>query len=153
MGNFKEDLKFGKIGEMVTLNYLNSLDTIHHVDDVTEDELWMGLDVDFISYSIYGDIYRIEVKSDRLAHKTGNLAYEVISNRYKNTIGCFEKTVADFMFYYLSETDEMYYINIELLRNYVHNEDYKLVNMGDYALGYLIKLNILLELKIAKKVK
>lgn len=54
------------------------------------------------------------------------------------------------MFYYLSEVDKLYYINMYNLREYIKNEKDNLreVEMGDYALGYLLRMNKMLELEI-----
>ena len=155
MGNFREDIETGKIGEKKTLDFLNSLDMTYRVEDVTEDELWQKLDVDFLQIVKDGEIYRIEVKTDTIAHKSGNIVYEHTSNIKYNTKGCFEKTKSDIMFYYLSEVDELYYINIYELRKYVNESKKTLteVNMGDFARGYLLRLNKLLELEIMFKAK
>ena len=52
-----------------------------------------------------------------------------------------------------SEVDELYYINVQLLKNYVeeNKKDLKLIPMGDNALGYLIRYEILLEKEIMFK--
>lgn len=54
------------------------------------------------------------------------------------------------MFYYLSEVDKLYYINMCNLREYIKNEKDNLreVEMGDYALGYLLRIKKMLELEI-----
>ena len=58
------------------------------------------------------------------------------------------------MFYYFSEVNELYYINVPLLKDYVeeNKKDLRLVPMGDDALGYLIRYNILLEKEIMFKI-
>lgn len=153
MGDFKKDIETGRIGEKKTLDFLNSLDITYHVEDVTEDKLWMGLDVDFIYITKNGEIYKIEVKTDTIAHISGNIVYETISNKHYNTEGCFSKSNADMIFYYLSEVDELYYINTYLLREYVSENKNRLneVDMGDFARGYLLRLKKLLELEIMFK--
>ena len=47
------------------------------------------------------------------------------------------------MFYYLTETDEMYTLTMYELRKYVRENSKYLreVNMGDNALGFLIKID------------
>lgn len=46
----------------------------------------------------------------------------------------------------------MYYINVELLRNHIYNNNYKLINMGDNALGFLIRLSKMIDEGIMKEV-
>ena len=57
------------------------------------------------------------------------------------------------MMYYLQETDEMYYINMGALRDYIeeNKKDLALKPMGDNALGYLLRMNKLLEKEIMFK--
>lgn len=148
MGNFKIDLKVGKIGEEKCLNFLNENEKVYETVDVRNDKFWQMHDVDFIATLKNGEIIKIEVKTDTLAHITGNIAYEHTSNKYNKSMGCFKKTKADFIFYYLSQTDELYQINMEMLRQYVDEHEFKDVNMGDMALGYLINIKILKENEI-----
>ena len=150
---FLSDLEFGKIGEEKTLEYLYSRNFTQEVIDVRDDDFWRDNDVDFILICKDGDILKIETKTDRIAHKSKNLAYEVISNKHYNTQGCFAKTKCDVMMYYLQETDEMYYINMGALRDYIeeNKKDLALKPMGDNALGYLLRMNKLLEKEIMFK--
>ena len=151
---FLSDLEFGKIGEEKTLDFLNSLDMTHKVIDVREDKICQKNDVDFIQIAKDCEIYKIEVKTDRQSHISKNIVFEVISNKKYNTEGCFSKCKADIMFYYFSEVDELYYINVQLLKDYVeeNKKDLRLVPMGDDALGYLIRYKILLEKEIMFKI-
>lgn len=152
---FQKDLRTGEIGETKVYDYLSSLYITQYIQDVRDDKFFQGLDVDFIHCDKQGEFRKIEVKTDTMAHRTGNLAYEHTSNKYYNTIGCFEKTRADYMFYYLSEVDEIYTINMNKLRNYVHTNKtrFREVNMGDNALGYLIKIDELKRMNIMSLVK
>ena len=140
---FKKDLYTGELGEKRAYEYLTNLDFTQFVLDVRNDEFFQTLDVDFVHCDKEGDFRNIEVKTDTMAHRTGNLVYEHTSNKYYNTIGCFEKTRADIMFYYLTETDEMYTLTMYELRKYVRENSKYLreVNMGDNALGFLIKID------------
>jgi hypothetical protein len=152
---FQQDLKTGEIGEQKVWEYLLGLSITQMLYDVRTDKFFQRLDIDFIHCDKEGEIRKIEVKTDTMAHRTGNLAYEHTSNKYYNTIGCFEKTRADYMFYYLSEVDEIYIINMNKLRNYVHTNKtrFREVNMGDNALGYLIKIAELKRMNIMSLVK
>lgn len=150
MNKFQKDLKVGKTGEDVVLDFLKVNGSTKNVLDVREDKLFQELDIDFIQETLYSELRKIEVKTDTLAHKTGNLAYEHTSNKYYNTLGCFEKTKADYIFYYLSEIKSVYILKVSELRNYVRLNKNRLreVSMGDSALGYLIKLEDLIKNEI-----
>ena len=155
MNKFQQDLRTGSIGEDVIFNFLKSNTNTKSVIDVRHDTLFQELDVDFIQETHDNQIRKLEVKTDTMAHNTGNLAYEHTSNKHYNTIGCFEKTRADYIFYYLTVTKELYILHTNSLREYVKSNRNKLreVCMGDNALGYLIKLNSMIENKIGWKMK
>jgi len=53
-------------------------------------------------------IVSIEIKGDTKAHQTGNFFFETISNASLKTQGCFLKSQADLLFYYLMEKDCLY---------------------------------------------
>lgn len=154
MGNnndkFMIDLKTGEIGEVKTIEYLQKENFTQDIVDVRDNKFWRDNDVDFILICKNGDLLKIEVKTDTQAHLSKNIVYEYMSNKHYKTKGCFEKTKCDVMFYYLSEIDKLYYINMYNLREYIKNEKDNLreVNMGDYALGYLLRIKKMLELEI-----
>lgn len=154
VGNFKKDLEIGVIGEEVVLKFLENMPTIDEVIDVRNEKKWQQFDVDFLAYTDKNVIVPIEVKSDNLAHVTGNIAYEVLSNKHYNTKGCFEKTRARYIYYFLTKTKQLYQIDVKKLRNHV-NDCYtnkkKLIPMGDNALGYLIKIKELISENIMKE--
>lgn len=150
MNKFQKDLRTGSLGEEVIYNFLMKDSQTSKVIDVREDKIFQKLDVDFIQELTNGISRMIEVKTDTQAHYTRNLAYEHTSNKYYNTIGCFEKTKADYIFYYLTETKEVYILDTLRLRQYVriHKDRFRQVSMGDNALGYLIKLEELTTNKV-----
>ena len=154
MNKFQNDLRTGELGEEVVYNFLSRNPNTSKVLDVRGDKVFQKLDVDFIQELISGGFRMIEVKTDTQAHYTRNLAYEHTSNKYYNTIGCFEKTKADYIFYYLTETKEVYILDTLRLRQYVrvHKSRFREVNMGDNALGYLIKLEELINNKIGWRI-
>lgn len=154
MGNFMKDIDTGEIGELATFRYLNTLSIIKAVQDVRNIKAYQELDVDYVAVTQKNRLILVEVKSDRLAHRTGNIAYEVYSSKNLKTKGCLEKTKAHRIFYYLIATDELYSINTKALREYVHKNfsEKDLRNMGDAALGYLIKIKDLVANRIAIKV-
>ena len=154
MGEFLIDLKTGEIGESVVLKFLQKESNVEDVIDVRDNKLFQKYDVDFLVYTDRSIIVPIEVKSDTMAHRTGNIAYEVLSNKHYNTKGCFEKTRARYIYYYLTKTKQLYQIDVIKLRSHVENNyknNKKLIPMGDNALGYLIKINELLKCNIMKE--
>lgn len=152
--NFLNDLNTGEIGEEKVYEYLSLNKSVKRIEDVRKDKDYQCIDVDFVCYDENNKKCLIEVKTDRKAHNTGNIVYEIISNKYYNTVGCFEKTKADKIFYYLLNTDELYIINVKKLRIYV-NKKYKNKNkeriMGDCAIGYLIPIKDLIDNNIMNK--
>lgn len=147
--NFKNDLERGKVGEEIVKSFLGDLDWVTDLNDVRDDKEYQKQDIDFVVKTSYS----IEVKTDSLAHITGNLAYEYISNKNYNSVGCFEKTKSDYIYYYLTESKELYIIDTIMLQQYVseNKNKLKLVPMGDYALGYLIKFDTLVKEQISEK--
>lgn len=142
MGDFKLDLKTGEQGEEVVFRYLQTLDTVELVEDVRKEAMFQKHDIDFLVYTKQAVIFPIEVKSDTMAHRTGNIAYEVYSNKHYGTQGCFEKTKAKYIYYYLVATKQLYKIDVQALREYVSEyfTGKPLISMGDFAEGHLLKI-------------
>lgn len=153
MGNFIKDLKTGEVGEKITMEYLSSIENFDCILDVRDNKLFQKIDVDFLVLTKDNIMLPVEVKSDTMAHRTNNIVYETVSNRKTGSIGCFEKTRAKYMYYYLTVPQELYVIDVIKLQEYAHENCTKKVRMGDCAEGYLIKMNALLDLEIMKKVK
>lgn len=150
---FNSDIIIGEKGEYKVYNYiLNHPSTISLID-VSKDKWFQQFDIDFIQIADNG-VNKIEIKTDRIGHKTGNMAYEVWSDRRIYSKGCFEKTEADYIFYYLINSNIIYIFYTQELRYWVHKhkKDLKLINMGDYALGYIISLNKLKDISIKIKI-
>ena len=147
MTSFERDMARGKIGEEIVLNFLKSDDRVKKVVDVREDELHQLKDIDFIQFFKNGKSIDIEVKTDELAHKTDNIAYESISSKTYGTLGCFDKTSAQLIYYYIAHTDEILIIDVYLIRAYmkINKDKYKLIDMGDDAMGYLIPIKDILN--------
>ena len=148
--SFREDNKFGGLGENIVCNYLANHPSTNALIDVSRDEWFQCFDIDFLQVDIENNINKIEVKTDRLADKTGNMVYEFISDRRTNSIGCFEKTQADYIFHYLINTNIIYIFNTQELQKWVHEHKNNLwqTYMGDYAIGYIIPLNDLKDISV-----
>lgn len=82
--------KYGKLGEKVFLDNYSNLD----VEDVREQRFYQDMDVDFVVHYKNRDIM-IEVKTDTMAYKTGNLVYEVVAH---NSCGWGMITKADYIY-------------------------------------------------------
>lgn len=155
MGNFYKDLKTGEIGESVVLETLIKINGVEDILDVRDIKEWQQMDVDFLVFTNNNILIPIEVKTDNLAHSTGNIAYEVLSNKHYNTKGCFEKTRAKYIYYYLTNTEKLYQIDVKRLRSHVkanYKGKKKMIAMGDNAEGYLIKINELIKNGVMKEV-
>jgi hypothetical protein len=77
-----------------------------NVENVEGDPDCQARDVDLLWATGPRD-YTIEIKADRW-HATGNFFFETLSNKSKNTPGCFLYTQADFLFYYFVEPRRLY---------------------------------------------
>lgn len=139
---FHSDSEIGNKGENVIFNYLLNHSSTINLIDVSKDEWFQQFDIDFIQQDIFHNINKIEVKTDRLADKTGNMVYEIWSDKRTHSKGCFEKTEADYIFYYLINSRTLYVFNTKELREWVseHIDDLKQTDMGDNAFGFVIRL-------------
>ena len=134
----EEELREGEKGELIVWNLFIKQKSIRSVVDVRDDLRFREEDVDFLVEDINRQFTKLEVKTDLYADKTGNFAYEKESSKTYHTKGCFEKTKADFIAYYVPGLNKVFLLNVRLLRDYVNGSNLRLVQMGDDALGYLI---------------
>ena len=145
---FSEDLAFGKAGERAAWLALLESPKTRQVLDVRDDLYFQERDIDFLQLDIKNKVNKIEVKTDRKAHETGNIAFETMSN---SNDGCLARSEADYIYYYLDATGEVIIINLPILKGCLGNLKPEEIRMGDNARGYLIKIQDLLDLKIATK--
>ncbi|GAB4579359.1 MAG: hypothetical protein Fur0022_20970 [Anaerolineales bacterium] len=87
---------------------------IHNVED---DPAYQKADVDFL-WVTQNATYKLELKADRLGHRTGNFFFETTSNKEKGTPGCFLYTEADLFFYYFTETRQLYSLPMPATRTW-----------------------------------
>lgn len=151
---FELDLDRGKSGEEIVLEWLKANPNVKNIIDVREVQGCQEEDVDFIIF-LQNDIIKLEVKTDFMAHNSGNIPFEIISNVEANTKGCLAKTKADFVCFYIYENKEMLFIPMVKLRRYIKQNESTLryTVMGDNAEGYLLKIKDLIANKIAKSYK
>lgn len=135
---FKKDLKFGQQYEMLFCEIMG----------FTDYQISTGK---FKEYDIINNNIKYEVKCDRLAAKTGNVAIE-----YE----CFNKpsgittTQADYYVYFIlnGQDYDLFVIPVNDIKEYIKNnsQKYKNVSGGDFSKSkmYLIKINEFTEYKI-----
>ena len=151
---FKEDIERGEIGENIIYNYFINLSNVNNVIDVRDDKKYRDIDIDFIVMFSNGEKLNIEIKTDYKAHKTRNLPYEYRSNARNNTIGCLEKTKADYVFWYIYENQKVYKMDIKSVKNFIHSfkNKYPQIDIGDNAKGYLLPIEWLKEMNMIKEI-
>ncbi len=117
--SMQESLDRSKAYEEQIINYFQDKANAQGVSflDSRDIESYRAKDVDFVI-----DGVEMEIKCDFQGHKTGNLSYEHISSKIGNTVvgkGCFAKTTAKNIYYYLIHTGLVYELNVEELRKEV----------------------------------
>lgn len=105
---FSNDLQFGKKYEQLALQYL-VYDTVEFAPDKKFS------DYDFVTMN-NDNIIKYEVKSDRLTHKTGNLAIEYECNKKPSGVST---TKADYYMYFVVKPDshDCYKIPVDVLKS------------------------------------
>lgn len=144
---FDEDLRFGTNGEDVVYNHLRHLPKTKHILDVSKSKTFQNDDIDFIVQTIDGEAYKVEVKNDRCADRTGNMFYETKSN---SNVGCLARSKADYVFYITSK--HIYCFNLKIIRNYIEKTKPNEISGGDNARGYLLKISELIEKGVMQEI-
>ena len=65
---------------------------------------------------------KVEVKFDTQGHATGNFAFETVSNELKSTPGCILRSEADLLFYYFTESKELWVMDMKEVRSWFLSE-------------------------------
>jgi hypothetical protein len=143
--SFSKSLKEGGYGEHAVWNLFNKLPKVRSVVDVREDKAFQALDIDFLVENIERQFSTIEVKTDYKAHETGNIVYEVSTS---GNVGCFEKTKAKFIAYFVPKSEEVFIISTKNFRNYLQKQPRQPINMGDNATGFLFTIEELKQNKV-----
>ena len=63
-------------------------------------------------------------------------------------MGCFEKTEAKYIAYYIPKSEEVHLIDVKKLRTYIHSIQPEPKNMGDNAMGFLLPIEDLKKNKV-----
>lgn len=145
--NFLGDLDYGKKGEERVKRHLQGYRNIAEVRDISNTKKGIDDDIDLELVYTDGHTSTLEIKTDSMAHRTGNIAYEEFS--HKNP-GCFARTKADHIYYLLQETGDVYILNPENFRKFIaemKNDKEKAkslrvrpTRMGQGASGYLVPI-------------
>lgn len=155
--NFKDSLIIGNEGEQVIYNYLTNSPIVERVIDVSDSPMYQELEVDMLVKLTNGIEYKIEVKTD--TYDTGNFYYETVSAQEVNSVGGFEKTTCDYMFYYFVNMDALYILKMDNYRQWFRErqEDFRLkgyekkpvnrrYNNSTYtSIGYAFPIHLLEE--------
>ena len=145
---FSESLKEGESGEHLVWNILSKSKDVRSIVDVRQDKAFQEMDIDFLVEDGDRQFTPIEVKTDFKAQDTGNLVYEVQTSGH---LGCFEKTQARFIYYYIPAQKVVYVIGVKAWRTYIHQVKPEERKMGDNATGFLLSIKELKEAKVIKK--
>lgn len=126
--SFVQSAKIGKIGEEDVLNYLNTNDNIESIEDVRYVREYQKKDIDFIVNFKDGKQNKIEIKTD--TYKSGNIYYETVSSLETDSIGCFEKTEADYLFYYYIALKDLYIFEMDQYRDWFQTQQASFKQLG-----------------------
>ena len=137
---FEEDNSAGKRGEKLFKEFLEK--SGKQCKDVSDDPKYQKDDIDFIVEGKSGNELSFEVKNDSKIAYTGNIFYESISNVDYGTVGCFEKTKADFIVICSEPENKFYLIRSNILKDYVRDNRSSLRYIsrveGSNSAGYLV---------------
>ena len=157
--------KIEKIATSEVRKYLEGLPETIRVISVENDKAFQSMDIDFLWVYIKNgvvEIKKIEVKGDTYSN-TGNFFLETVSNKKKNTPGCFIYSKADFFYYYFVDTRELNVIPLAETRKWfiknIHSFPKKdtstILNNGEryYSCGRLVhKTKIDKAIKVKRKI-
>ena len=143
--SFEQSLKNGSYGEHAVWNVLIKRPNVKTILDVRDDKNFQSMDIDFLMQTTDLQVVPIEVKTDYQAQETGNIVYELTTS---GNIGCFEKTQAWYVAYFVPKTKQVHMINVKALRKFIELNKPKEIRMGDNATGYLIPIANLIKAKV-----
>jgi hypothetical protein len=102
-------------------DFLRSCVKVVDVQNVEDAKEYQVQDIDLLCILEIGDDEKtvaVEVKGDTKAHRTGNFFLETVSNEALGTQGCFLKSKAHLLFYYLLETDRLYIFPMKRMQDW-----------------------------------
>ena len=108
--NFNNSINIGNAGEEIVKKHIESLSNVNNITDVSGDSKYQDLDIDLLIDFSDGTSCSVEIKTD--TYNSGNIFFETMSNLEANVLGCMYKTKADYLFYYFTETKELYIMSM-----------------------------------------
>ena len=121
MENYKKTLDFSKSGVNDIIKFIENNKPYYIVKDIQDNKQLRNTDVDLLVINVKDidnlKISKVEVKTDRYYY-TGNYFFETISNKNKNTVGCFLYSKADFLFYYFQDKKELHILPFKETREW-----------------------------------
>ncbi len=116
--DFQTRNKDAKTASRLVEEFLHSCVKVVDVKNVEDDKKYQVQDIDLLCTLEINRNISIEIKGDTKAHLTGNFFFETISNEALGTQGCFLKSEADLLFYYLIETDCLYIFPMKTIKSW-----------------------------------
>lgn len=113
--DFQHQLEIGKKGEA----RLDSIWRGFQIIDVSDDPEWQRRGVDRLLVLPDGRYVSVEYKLDNIAHRTGNLVFEILSNDITDTPGWGLSSKAEYLVYLVEQTNTVYLIRLPELRKWV----------------------------------
>lgn len=140
MTQFQKSLKVGEVGEEAVKRIFTNLWPRYTLVDVRDNPEYQRKDIDFLYLSPMRFVGNksIEVKTDTVMARTGNIYLECMDNCNTGRKGWFYASEADYLCYYDYHNDELYVIELAELRWLVKRVPTREVVMRDYnpATGY-----------------
>ena len=121
-------MEIGKQGEDHVLYYLHNRGKAKHIIDVRNIRTYQVIDVDFLVTFEDDKQYKVEVKTD--TYKSGNIYWESISSEESGSDGCFEKTEADYLFYYYINWKRLYIFEMDKYREWFKEQESDFKKLG-----------------------
>lgn len=118
--NFNKSYIHGKNGEDVVKRWFLTWQNVEKYEDVSDNPEFQQIDIDGIVWLKNGTHRTVEIKTD--SYTTGNLFYETQSCVEMNTIGCMERTDAQYLYYYLTGLKCMYSLDMNAYRDWALTE-------------------------------
>lgn len=143
MNTFHSLLEQGKLTEIKIAKYFES--NGFTVEDLSDDDFYKDIDVDLMIINSNGNKQTLEVKSDEIMHRTGNIFIEHGMDRKTGwCLGWIKKCKAQLLCYHDNVTDVGYILDWIKVKNEItqHYNSTKFWNTTDncWGWGYLVPI-------------
>lgn len=140
--SFADDLETGKEGERIVRSLLEASAKVEGIIDCSSDKYFQAKDIDLMAELTDGRVIKYEVKTDTMAHETGNIVWEQTSS---GNVGCLARCEADCIMYYLRGNGALYWFWTDEMRKYIAHTKPRLITMAGKNTGYLLNIQELLR--------